>query len=73
MEDRSRPESRKGELKRRVSTAELKRQLSKQLSRQQSQKETEEEETAGGSLIRDEKAETGTVSELYWVLIPTTL
>ena len=44
-----------------MSKAELKRQLSKQFSRQQSQKEAEEEEAAGGTLIQDEKAESGAV------------
>ena len=46
-----------------MSREQLKRQLSKQFSRQQSMKEAEEEEAAGGTLIQDEKAESGTVSQ----------
>ena len=60
---RSRESVHRSESRRSVSREELKRQLSKQFSRQQSMKEAEEEEAAGGTLIQDEKAESGTVSQ----------
>ena len=60
---RSRESVHRSESRRSVSREELKRQLSKQFSRQQSMKEAEEEEEAGGTLIQDEKAESGTVSQ----------